>query len=1656
MIRNFLKIFYTKIGSVILFFPVLLICFSSEIAATDYFDTLTSERKPILGSDKEDKYTFKISPFASIENWGPHYSLNLLVLYTYTDYPKFKQTSFFPLFDHLSAKENKSYKSYFFPIYYAQRIQDSQSDSEVNYSLFHYNSFESRGEKFSESWISFPSFLPLFGRSKTIESGKEESFYFAVPFLFFRNRNLTDDWNHFLIFHWGEDRESSYGSILPLVYWGSGKRKFHFSFFPIFFYDTLYNSYSDKEDFHFTIFPLFSYNSWYSGEEGSFFTPLFGQTWKETPQLGGGGKNEEKFSYYLLLFLNRNYHNGELQNYNANIPIVFTRKWEKGGKSDTNVLLISGWSSNEKGDYSSSYLFPLMFHKKNEYLYVFPAYFDNGTEKFGLLPPFYYNKTATDLDFYALNFYYTKNWNGASKFLFFPVYYHSFKPDESKVITPISYYSSDVSGTKTVLPWFLFYRNKEKEASQNYFINTYLSWDDQGKFQRGFVFPLWFYKSKDYFHFIPFWAKGNQTGNEYTWIIPLFTYWNKTRTWVGPFYSRRGEMGDQFDRWILFPFWYFYRDSWQGSKSESYTLLPIFQWNDTSEYKELITPLSYSKEYKTKFEKYSLVTLYEKYDTDQESRRRIYPFYFSNNTNEYSYWNVLGLAGRGFDKAGDSRYTYLFPFYFYKRDSFHLVLPLFLKFGNDDDNHKHFGLFHYYNTSTEKDNTWIWPFLWFTNIDKVRKEEFYTKFALYWNWDTPRSKGNILLPFYLKYEEADKTLELVLAYSSSQTLGNFGTGAGSTEKDYYLDTDVSLFYNLFSISTRTSISKERFEFWKSKHPTEEIPVDTIKKDLAVDKKEEKDGLTKYKSLTRESVRSFWGMSALFGIFSYERGDDRHHLRLLPLAWYSWSEKNSDKVSLFAPFYFWGKIADESYFAAGFILPVYARQSKGSDFQESYLLFAFLRGKQGEVRDYSVLWPITRFYTSPDAWGFRIFPFVTLDESKDYSRTISLLFYNKRIVEGNTTTRSFHSILLPLFLYHSGSESSQNQDLFQEKSYSLFIPFYFSYGSKIKVPSEEAFASKFYTLLSAYSNKRELNGEESSSLLTPFYYYSRYKGASETSEQTTKVDFLFFPTIYYKRNTSESTLFVLGYYNESSSSVSKWNFLDLVSSSNEKKGERISSYFHIFPFYFSGSEKEGEKVLESYTTIPVLYYGYKKGNGSGWNILGLLSGSGSDQESSFAIYPFYSNKEKNIPNLLKERVTWGLLYYSDRTEFQTGSWNSFNANPFGIFSSSGSKSLESSSSFYFLPIPLLYTYSEKQTLENREYFKRDVTFLKLINYSKYESVSAKEGSPDKVVNQWRDFTAFFLFSNTLNTVKDLKKEETTSMYFKSYLFPIYRFESENDPFKKEKHLNFLLITDYKSGNSGLERLVIGPAFYLDNSERTAYGLAPLAFYRKSKESRFWFAFGFYNYKDTDWDRWGVAGIFDTNYENYQKRRNLNLFLGLIHTESEEQRTRIAVLGGLVFGLERRPDYSDTNFLWMRLRSTPGETLANFLPVYYYHSDPSGTATLIPPVLGYFSSEQDGRFDMLGLGLLYYRNQKISKEEDLMLVGPGLFYYRQYGNNMNGLHAMGILAIPGMGGLLWDWEYETKTKYSKYSILHVLYSHTITKDGKEIDRIFSIKL
>lgn len=78
----------------------------------------------------------------------------------------------------------------------------------------------------------------------------------------------------------------------------------------------------------------------------------------------------------------------------------------------------------------------------------------------------------------------------------------------------------------------------------------------------------------------------------------------------------------------------------------------------------------------------------------------------------------------------------------------------------------------------------------------------------YFEWKSPESRGDILLPAYLKYYEKNKNLELYFGgFSVSQTVGRFDASfkSNALEKEYYIDLDYSFIYNLFSISLRKEV-----------------------------------------------------------------------------------------------------------------------------------------------------------------------------------------------------------------------------------------------------------------------------------------------------------------------------------------------------------------------------------------------------------------------------------------------------------------------------------------------------------------------------------------------------------------------------------------------------------------------------------------------------------------------------------------------------------------------------------------------------------------------------------------------------------------------------------------------------------------------------------
>lgn len=1532
--------------------------FSVRGQSGDSFEDLTSERKPVYGSEKEEKYPIRAIVF-KMESWEQHFSWDALFVFGYTHYPKFKEYNAYPFFYHLKDKNSDSYRSWSFPLYFSQRIDRGSSRESFHFSLFHSYSYEETTNHKKES-IRFPSFLPLAGKtSEDFANGSKSTFSYFLPFLFFKKNEEASDWTHFLLFHSGEDRDSKYGAVLPLLYWSKGKSKSHL-----------------------TLFPLFSYRSDQDGQEGNFISPFFFRSWSENASL-----NSSETSAglpWLLSFRSEKRQSGEVLESNLFSPIFF-RNYSRSIGTSSNLLYLIGWKSGPENELKSAYFFPFLFYKKDSYFTAFP---------------FYFSGSSSDRSY----------WN---------------------------------------------------------------------------VLGL---------------AGAGDDGNE------RYSY--------------------------VFPFYY---------RSES-----------PSERFGLYGPLEIGQ-------------------TGSSSQWNLHPFFYSGRSDSGSFWNVLGLIGRGKTGTGEQRYAYAFPLYYHKNGDFRIFFPFFFRFGYEENEYSSFGIFHYMKRSADLDRTWA--LLYYSKEDRKEKETSQILFPLYYSWDTQASKASIFLPFYLKYEEEDKSLDLNLAgFSSSKSLGTLhgltSASVGINEKEIYLDTDFSWFYNLVRVSYRESISKDSILWWKRKVPeAKEIPSSSASQPG-------EDGLRKYKTLSRETSRSFFGFSTLFGILSYERGDERRHFRLLPLAWYSWSEATKDQVTVWLlPPIFKSRIGDQEY---NVIFPFYARQDDGPDYQEAWMILGFQRGKKGETKDYSVLWPLFRTYFSPDSWGFRALPFVLHDSSPERKRTISILYYNNIKISQEGESFGFHSFLPPL--YHSrGNTRTLASGNRESDGWQLLLPFFFRIYDSIEGPVGGNSLAEVYTLLSYYRKSSDIAGGFDTTFLFPLYYYHRVKAPGESAEQIEKTDLvvpiglyswrkgessrsfflgyysekdpgasygnllgifafskvsapdaefsesrvfpfffsesadaqtfsrskllvpLFYSSVsselkdgtysiseiltplyyryrktgiveqerersdlilplclYFHQDFYSSSRFILGYYAKESRGFSHWSLFGLIASEKTETDTWKKRSFRIAPFLFTEqkSDLENGQVYSS-VLVPLLFYSDFSPHSYTWNVLLLGNRTKSETEDSFAIYPFYSSSETDLYGT-KSRTIWGIPFYYERTEKESGLWDSFSIHPFGVFSSEGKgkdREDENWTNFYFLPLPTLYTSgsrSERVLFWLGFYYHRteptpqsesqEISFLKFLAYNRSRSQSGSSS----------DFRLFPLisFGGSEGTEDKGRTESTTN-----YVFPLFFYHREVRPSGGVFHLNLGILFDVaKDSTVGSNRLILGPWYSSFRPDSSSWGLLPLFLRHRSSDSNFWFGLGAYSYEDKEIDRWGFAGILDVNRELALRKRNVNVFLGLFHGEYEEARTRWAILGRLVAGYESDRDSFDTNFLWLRWKRSPSEGIANFLPLYYYHRDGGEVSNFVPPVLGYFSSGKDGRYDMAGLGLLYYRNESVSAGEDTMVVASGLFYYRV--RPERGYRSMGILALPWLGGLLWDWEYETQTDYSKYSILQILYSNT-TNAGKNYSRIFGIR-
>ncbi|EMJ93121.1 hypothetical protein LEP1GSC193_4195 [Leptospira alstonii serovar Pingchang str. 80-412] len=1573
--------------TILLFLPGIL---TAQTQSEDPFDELVKEKKEIFGSEKEEKYPVRML-FVDVEKWPGHKSWHAFWFVRRTDYPKFKQFRIFPFYNSIEAKSGKAGLDYLFPIFSYRRVEANGMEEKTflspiyyrntvqpvdgregtkestNFYWLGYNS-SSVGPGFEKSFLMFPGFFPLFVRKTDSIHGVGSSFTMFLPLLYWNRESSTESTTTFTLFHWGHDVEKKF-----------------FSFFPLFHY----TNYKTEEDYSFTLFPLY-HQSRSNSQKFATYSPL----WFHESE-----KTSDSESDFLFL----------------PIPLFYKSKTVSAREESTKYffgpLALYFKNDGDNFQFRNLLLFQWGKEKDNRFFRFLPLFYWSGTK----------NQTDNTFTFFPFVFY-----KENSYLTLLPLWFY--KKNEYKHLFPIFFsWKDDERADNLAGP--LFYRYRSQDVHQDYYLNTYYK-RERGKGLTELVsFPFVFYKRDSYLTLFPIYhhsIEGDDFTQYFLLPIPMYRHIRKmeSETLVLNAYWSRDEKGEYLSS-SFFPFYF--------HKKNSYLHIPFllfFQTQEGESYKEtFLLPFFYR--YSTPNVNEFFLLAYHNYGSNSNSFTRLYPFYYSSREKDGS--SFLGLAGlfyRWKDSAGETTTRTILPLHYYQKNEYNLWLPFYFRFGGEDRDYVSFSPIHYKLRSSNVDRDWA--LLYYSSENRKEKTSSLVVAPFYFAWKNPESRGDILLPAYLKYYEKNKNLELYFGgISVSQSGGKFDVSfqSSASGKEFYVDLDYSFIYNIFSVSLRKEVSNPLTFFTdekkedvtlpqiqnsKNSEIKKEIRLSTVEEDVPKSTQKQGSDFASYKKLARENSRNYFAWEVLFGIASYQSGDDKKHFRILPLGWFTWGKNNDDHILAFPlPLpTFLGTVGDESYRV---VFPLYAEQRKGSDFIRSLGIFLFVMEKEKDRKEYSILWPLIRYAKSKEEVSYRFFPIFTHRETAERLETKSILYYRSREKTGTYETSSFHGILFPL--YQASEEIFTKKDSISGSGYGTLIPFYYRDYSDRFVGERQVYKERnFYSLLFLYSYKEDIFLKSKDSfLLSPFYYSSSNERIIFNKPHVSELNLILpIPLFVWGREGDETYKFILGYYGSTAPDRSAWNFLFLFGSSDTKKDKEYVESSYVFPFYFKTRITEGGAQKYKSTTIP-----------------------------------FFHSEES--------RTSLGRI----ETSFFSPIWFQSKMTP-------GESKLKTSFERNFYPIPLFFTY-EKVTDYGDGMIQETSgwDWLFLANWERRKTPNIQKNEYDfKIL-----LGGIFGYSSVTEPQKESVSWNVSPLFFRksemengtitnsSTLIPIvlYRSYSEKQG-KINSHTNFFgILMNYKRNDEfGTKSFFLFPSVYYSNDQRykeKTFFFLPFVYSSSVGEDQYSFFFmGYYQRKNSVSNRYNFLYLFDLESSLREQKKELTLFLGVFNAEFEKDRTRWGVFGGVLLGYESTPQMTDWNFLWIRYLNSPQERIQNFLPIYRYSETQEGYSFLAPPLLTYHSKDQEGSLTLGGLGIIYYRNRSdVAREESTKILG-GLVYFSEK-KALRGFQNYGVLGVPFLGGLLWNHEYEEETGFRKTSVLKFVFSRTTYK-GKTWNSYFGI--
>ena len=648
-------------------------------------------------------------------------------------------------------------------------------------------------------------------------------------------------------------------------------------------------------------------------------------------------------------------------------------------------------------------------------------------------------------------------------------------------------------------------------------------------------------------------------------------------------------------QWLL-PAWYYNRNlrsttyatliSYVNtSHLELTVVLPGWWYSRTETQYQYAAPLLYVQ--RSEQSRSTLVGPYWNSVTDSSSSFHMMPFWFSfSEQNSNSWLAALLVYYKNRRSSNDSfkmTNLYILPLFF-KTENFWAILPFYATSREPDENPEnpsansvsHYGLFYYFYQDPITEITWLGP--WYS-----RKENGITVqknlVPLYWHWEGERDRGELWLPFTFDYTSARKSIHLDLIgifwnrSAGSLIPASAGTSAApegviNQNEYWYLETEISWLYNIFSIASRVPMRGDLI--------TAEIIADHQPTVISPDTR-----------LSKETSLRYYSLQFLFGLYGWEKVDERRHFRAFPLAWLTWSEKDDERLAM-TPLFFSYHAEELDYFTT-LPVPLYGYVRDKTDWFKAYGLIAFWQEDEFSraYHERSILWPLVNWYYDDNSSGSRFLPLWIQGTEKTTTNSsayfLSLLFSqfenssefqnaealavedneasineeeknNKNNWRETSTTR--FAPVIPLLYYSTSSFWQQDDD--STDSHSMILPFLLYYTNTEINQSGNHSARDFsiYNPLWFY-----FDDDESKTVILPLFISGFYRstekewsligGVAGWGDEVTQKWSMLLPLYYQSTDIDRKATYTLGYYSSEDEYTDYWNAALLMSREKHK-------------------------------------------------------------------------------------------------------------------------------------------------------------------------------------------------------------------------------------------------------------------------------------------------------------------------------------------------------------------------------------------------------------------------------------------------------------------------------------------------------------------------